>query len=334
MSNSDSTSNSDSKLDALYKLTQQPDSANALSEDSSAEDTSPPDIDATILAAAREATAVEQATPIGGVEETAGKTSILSWQQRFGWATAATVLLTSVLFISLVDNEPKMGALSGEKVVRSNDAPIVQQSRYEADTDAAMESIGVAGDTYAVEQEPEITPISDRSATLDSNLHTVPQSVPASAPPSDISAFSKQLRNPRSLPETSNAASSEVIEEIVVTASKKAEPTLPTTALSAPPAPPAALARASSCQNYPKLLIGLVCTYFPSNTTQVELQANEMSACAGQTLHLPAGIEAPTPHSSSTLSRFVLQSKDAASPTEEIVCQSGKLVRQSLARGR
>ena len=80
MSNSDSTSNSDSKLDALYKLTQLNDSV--LSEDNSAEDMSPPDIDATILAAAREATTDELGPPEGNKEESresASKTSILSW---------------------------------------------------------------------------------------------------------------------------------------------------------------------------------------------------------------------------------------------------------------
>jgi|GEM_PF-5690116 len=88
MSNSDNTSNSDDKLDALYKLTQQPDSV--LSEDSSAEDSSPPDIDATIMAAAREATAGELATPPEEIAEPTGSSNIMGWQQRFGWATAAT----------------------------------------------------------------------------------------------------------------------------------------------------------------------------------------------------------------------------------------------------
>ncbi len=340
MSNSD---NSDDKLDALYKLTQQP--ATVLSEDSSAEDMSPPDIDATILAAAREAITGELATPSGEMEgtgESAGKSSISSWQHRFGWATAATVLLTSVLFVSLVDNEPKLGALSSERAMQANDAPVVGQSRIEqprakpsriepsriepsrvepsrvgVDTGAAMKSIRTTNDVQAAAPELELESISSAADISKSTL----KGRPAPAAPADLAEFSKQPRDSQSLQEKPSAA----IEEIVVTGRSVVQDTDNARTISVP----------NYCLDYPGLLISQVCKNPAALSASPTLQANRQSECAGETLTLSAGSEAPTPHDSSTLDRFVLQNENTANePTEEIVCQSGKLVRQSLARGR
>ena len=311
MSNSDSTSNSDSKLDALYKLTQLNDSV--LSEDNSAEDMSPPDIDATILAAAREATTDELGPPEGNKEESresASKTSILSWQRRFGWATAATVLLTSVLFISLVDNEPQMGTLSRATDRQANDAAVVElspaeQSRVRADTDAAMKSVSASNDFETIEPELEFDLISDRGA------------------PKARVEVQKEVQSLQEKP-------SPVIEEILVR-----PPTMAQESDSVQVERAQLQRERSNCLNYPEFLISQVCTYPHALSTTTELRASQQSGCAGQTLTLSAGSEPPKPHDSSTPDRFVIQHSDTAKPpTEEIVCQSGKLVRQSLARGR
>jgi len=302
MSNSDGTSNSDEKLDALYKMTQQ-----HLDSRLSTDDVSPPDIDASLLAAAREATAG------GAADIDAPASSGLTWQQRYGWATAATLLLTSVLFVSVTDSDPQMDAFSNDSEAVSLEAPATNQSELRSNAKSA--------------------PVSD----------TLRQSAPASAPATvptpetadtqaDFLARSKHSRTLQSM----RTKPTEAIEEIVVPASPVAQKQLlDSTQESLKKSPLGITGLTSDCSDYPGILIDLVCTRNSKATTRVVLRANKQSSCAGQTLYLSDWKEPPIAHSSSTFSRFVMQNSDATTqPAEEIICQSGKLVRQSLARGR
>ena len=73
---------------------------------------SPPDIDASLLAAAREATTGHAATQTDAPSDAAATNNNgVGWQQRYGWATAATLLLTSVLFVSQLNTEPQSAVI-------------------------------------------------------------------------------------------------------------------------------------------------------------------------------------------------------------------------------
>gem|GEM_PF-5971941 len=185
--------------------------------------------------------------------------------------------------------------------------------------------------TISADAEAEFELSSGRAASSKPALQSMPQSAPASAPPSDTAAFSKRYREPESLREKP----SPVIEEIVVTSRPIAQESDASRVTSKQVTGIKAKSERSVCSSHPQFLIGQVCTYSNVGSTATELRASHLSDCAGQTLRFPAGSKPPKPHASSTPERFVLQNNDTTKPpTEEIVCQSGKLVRQSLARGR
>ena len=274
MSNSDNTSNSDDKLDALYKLTQRADS-------DLSPDVSPPDIDASLVAAAREATTGHAATQTDAPSDaTATNNNGVGWQQRYGWATAATLLLTSVLFVSQLNTEP--------------------QSAVIGDTD------GFAADEAEV--QIQIEPSHRVPAT--SPVGTMTQSAPA--------------------PQAAQATQAQE-ERVVVTSKLRAQQ----------PAQARRKSVQSYCEDYPELLISQVCTNPLADSASFTLRANDQSECAGQTLRLNGVNNQPEPDNSSTLARFVIKSEQSDNALElesafkdQIVCQSGKLIRQSLARGR
>ena len=277
MSNSDNTSNSDDKLDALYKLTQRADS-------DLSPDVSPPDIDASLVAAAREATTGHAATQTDAPSDAAATNSNgVGWQQRYGWATAATLLLTSVLFVSQLNTEP--------------------QSAVIGDTD------GFAAD----EAEVQIQVEPSHRVPATSPVGTMTQSAPA--------------------PQAAQASQATQAQEERVVVTSKLRAQQPTQARRK--------SVQSYCEDYPELLISQVCTNPLADSASFTLRANDQSECAGQTLRLHGVNKQPQPDDSSTLARFVIQSEQTDNAlelesafTEQIVCQSGKLIRQSLARGR
>ena len=280
MSNSDNTSNSDDKLDALYKLTQRADS-------DLPPDVSPPDIDASLLAAAREATTGHAATQTDAPSDAAATNNNgVGWQQRYGWATAATLLLTSVLFVSQLNTEP--------------------QSAVIGDTD------GFAAD----EAEVQIQIEPSHRVPAKSPVGTMTQSAPA----------------PQAAQASQASQATQAQEErVVVTSKLRAQQ----------PAQARRKSVQSYCEDYPELLISQVCTNPLADSASFTLRANDQSECAGQTLRLNGVNKQPEPDNSSTLARFVIQSEQSDNAlelesafTEQIVCQSGKLIRQSLARGR
>jgi len=306
MSNSDNTSNSDKKLDALYKLTQQ--SESELPEIASDDDVSPPDIDASLMAAARKATAVGSSS----AEETpiSNPSNSISWQQRYGWATAATVLLTSVLFISQLDTQPESAAISTTESFGADEvlsAPMRAEEAALADSAASVD-----------------TALSNQVAPMASS-----RSAPAPKASGGFASYSKQARSQaaESIQKERIQADSIEFEEIAVTSRHRAQKF-----------EDAPLSVQAQCLDYPALLISKVCTNPLASSAIISLRANVQSECAGQSLNLPADNDLPEPDVSSTLSRFVLKADNPADPnqppTEEIVCQSGKLIIQSLARGR
>ena len=284
MSNSDNTSNSDDKLDALYKLTQRADS-------DLSPDVSPPDIDASLVAAAREATTGHAATQTDAPSDaTATNNNGVGWQQRYGWATAATLLLTSVLFVSQLNTEP--------------------QSAVIGDTDGFAADEFVADEFVADEAEVQIQVEPSHRVPATSPVGTMTQSAPA--------------------PQAAQATQAQE-ERVVVTSKLRAQQ----------PAQARRKSVQSYCEDYPELLISQVCTNPLADSASFTLRANDQSECAGQTLRLHGVNKQPQPDNSSTLARFVIQSEQSDNAlelesafTEQIVCQSGKLIRQSLARGR
>ena len=292
MSNSDNTSNSDDKLDALYKLTQRADS-------DLSPDVSPPDIDASLVAAAREATTGHAATQTDAPSDAAATNSNgVGWQQRYGWATAATLLLTSVLFVSQLNTEPQ-SAVIGDTDGFAADEFVVDEF--------------VADEFVADEAEVQIQVEPSHRVPATSPVGTMTQSAPA--------------------PQAAQASQATQAQEERVVVTSKLRAQQPTQARRK--------SVQSYCEDYPELLISQVCTNPLADSASFTLRANDQSECAGQTLRLHGVNKQPQPDDSSTLARFVIQSEQTDNAlelesafTEQIVCQSGKLIRQSLARGR
>lgn len=145
-------SNSDDKLDQLY----------ARLDDNS---TSPPDLDEQLRAAARDSIAQAQGAA-------ASTSSGLLTGSRWGWATAATVLLTSALFLSLPESQldipsaqsrsqaPAASAETAERSTRTATTPeMITAAEIEADMAADVESEPPA---LSPALSPMLTPARDR----------------------------------------------------------------------------------------------------------------------------------------------------------------------------
>ena len=95
----------DDKLDALYRQDK---------------DASPADLDDQIRQAARQAVAEDAGN--GGTNQQVP--SARNWQHRFGWASAAVVLLTALVFINLPEEEQfQVGATSSDSEPLAESAP-------------------------------------------------------------------------------------------------------------------------------------------------------------------------------------------------------------------
>ena len=252
--------------------------------DDDPESTSPPDIDTALRAAAR---------------EQQGAASTSNWQRRYGWATAATVLMTSALFLSLPDtNDPS--PLSHEPAQQEFQAKT--QDRQRVRQEAAAPATGML-ETH----EPE-------SAAADLA----------------IEGFSKQLRPGKAISSRKAMSSS---KSRIMSKEKSTE----------------------NCVTYQQMMISRLCQVsFPDseqsvdknseNAVNFELYASEQSPCAGQkfalnstTLKSIRGM--PTLSAGGDESRVFIdyELEDRAvskTQTDELVCESGRLTLQSLARGR
>ena len=109
----------DDKLDALYRQDK---------------DASPADLDDQIRQAARQAVAKEAGN--GGTNQPVP--SAQNWQHRFGWASAAVVLLTALVFINLPEEEQfQVGATSSDSEPLAESAPALAPAPVETQAPAA-----------------------------------------------------------------------------------------------------------------------------------------------------------------------------------------------------
>jgi hypothetical protein len=277
MSNSDNPKSADEKLDALYKLTQ--------------ESESPADIDSHLMASARRAL------------ESEASSSTALWKNRYGWATAATLLLTSTLFLS-VTNDPSP---KGSDALSPKPSP---------ENTVAAEPVTPAPSTPALAASDQ-----DLEAQIEVEQPQLRQHKRGTE--------SRLTADLADLADLKDAATATQNQNRFRSAAKRT----PLDQLARP-------AVAVSCKEYPNLLIDRVCWYTADNETvgpnQFRLYASPTSECAGQTLRLQTAEGAPTPHPTSTAQRFVFARKEATvdSAQDSIRCVAGKLERQSLALGR
>lgn len=168
-------SSSDEKLAALYER---------------ASDSSPPDLDAGIRAAAREAIANEQNPAVWG------------WQQRYGWASAAAILLTTAIFLELPEEGTQQSEFAPSSVAQpANSAEPMPQVNSPQETDVATTEVRVSSSTAS----PRLSPNPNAAPTLASDPATTngaPLSIPFSPPssPSSSPSSSASISAPSSPP--------------------------------------------------------------------------------------------------------------------------------------
>ena len=110
-------SSSDDKLDALYGA-----------KEGHSADLSPGDVDDNIRTAARNAMEQELAQ---NVDQNGG--SLFGWQQRYRWAGAAVLLLTTLVFVQLPDDQDPVGSARPDHGAPESPTPVNPNKPQEID---------------------------------------------------------------------------------------------------------------------------------------------------------------------------------------------------------
>lgn len=304
-------SNSDDRLDALYKQ---------LSADDNA--TSPAEIDERLRAAARASSAGTTKTVASPAATKATAATGTGWQQRYGWATAATLVLASAVFLRTLDTAPP--SLAIPKPAPSAAAPptlasepvvpraVVQQEQtalFEKRATRISKTVASATDSNGLAASTDQGFSTRRRVKITAEAELAPRVIAISQAPAQAPAQPRvQQRERMQSDQMAERSDNQVIEEVIVTGRS---------------------AKASNCEHYPNLLINRVCR---NSAERFTLRANKTSRCAGLSYVIETTDGRPQPHSSSDSKHFVFDEEDG--PVDQLVCKRGTLKLQSLARGR
>ena len=291
MSTSENTPADDQQIDRLYRTSQS---------------TSPVDLDDSIRAAARSAQTSTSSTP----------SSYWNWQQRFGWATAAAVVLTSALFIALPETNSGDPLSAQSKRPVNPETPAVQSAPpvTQPSPEPLPEHVSVAAPVStaappSLPAEVFAPPSADSLPQRSQVVAKKTQSLAIEAEPRrPIAAFSKNTRgiSAAKTESLSQRQSGRRLEEVVMSDS----------------------VAAPQCQSLGDGLIERICSV-PDTPNHFVAYPKQTALCGPLTLDKLRS--PPLTDAASDADTFVYSvGKDAFAAT----CERGHWVIQSLARGR